>query len=41
MRWKMNKYAEYERVKERLQKLNLPPQEYEKRLREIARRLKI
>lgn len=37
----MNKYAEYERRKARLRQLNLTPREYEKRLREIARKLKI
>jgi hypothetical protein len=35
----MDKYAEYERMKELLQ--GLPPREYEKRLREIAGELGI
>lgn len=35
----MNKWREYEREKTRLQTQNLPPKEYERRLREIARRL--
>lgn len=37
----MNKYARYEREKAKLQKMALTPREYEIRLREIARKLKI
>ena len=31
----------YEREKERLRQQNLPPQEYERKLRELARRLRL
>lgn len=34
----MADYAGYEREKRRLQALNLPAEEYERRLREIARK---
>lgn len=37
----MNKYQEYEAAKRALQEKNLPPKEYEKAIRELARRLKI
>lgn len=31
----------YEREKERLRQQNLPPQEYERKLQELARRLRL
>lgn len=37
----MTKAQLYEAEKARLQKQNLSPEEYEKRIREIARKLKI
>lgn len=37
----MNKHQQYESEKRALQKKNLTPKEYEKALRELARRLKI
>lgn len=38
---KVNKYIRYEKEKVMLQELNLPYEEYERKLRELARRLKI
>lgn len=38
---KNNKYILYEREKAKLQGLNLTYEEYERRLRELARKLKI
>ncbi len=35
------KYEVYETEKGKLQKLNLPPEEYQKRLRALAKKLKI
>lgn len=36
-----NPWSEYEKAKRELAALKLPPKEYEKRLKEIARRLNI
>lgn len=38
---KRNKYIKYETEKANLQLLNLPYEEYERRLRELAKRLRI
>jgi len=38
---RMSKYTKYESAKRELGKKNLPPQEYEKAIREICRKLKI
>ena len=38
---KTNKYIAYEAEKAKIESLNLPYEEYEKALRELARRLKI
>lgn len=37
----MTKYQQYEATKRTLQQKKLPPKEYEKAIRELARRLKI
>lgn len=38
---KQNKYIVYETEKARLQEQNLPYEEYERKLRELAKRLRI
>lgn len=38
---KKNKYITYEKEKAKLDQLNLPYEEYERKLRELARKLKI
>ena len=35
----MTKYEQYEREKRRLQSQNLPPKEYERKIRELCRKL--
>lgn len=37
----MKRWDVYEKEKSRLEKLNLPHEEYERKLRELAKRLKI
>ena len=37
----MNKIQEYERLKLELRKQNLSPEEYEKKIREIIKKIKI
>lgn len=37
----VKRWREYERLKAKLKAQNLPPNEYERRLREIAKRLRI
>lgn len=37
----MNKLKLYEQEKRKLQQLNLTPEEYEKRIRELAKKLRI
>lgn len=44
VRWKKamkNKYMIYEQEKERLRQLNLSPEKYEKRVRELMKKLKL
>ena len=38
---KRNKYIQYETEKASLEAMNLPYEEYERRLRELARKLKV
>lgn len=38
---KSKRYRIYEREKEELRRLNLPPGEYQRRIQELARRLKL
>ncbi len=38
---KKNKFTQYETEKAKLEMLNLPYEEYERRLRELARKLRI
>lgn len=37
----MNKYAEYERLKAEIARTAKTPQEYEKKVKELARKIKI
>ena len=37
----MNKYAEYERLKAEITRTAKTPQEYEKKIKELARKMKI
>lgn len=38
---KMQRFKLYEQEKEKLRRENLPPAEYERRMREIAKKLKL